>query len=70
MPRITGLLKNGPKLQASAAKNFSFTVSGQDSAKVSRSQLMDEKQVIKPWQFPDTIIDCSFIGNAIYTAMS
>ena len=37
MPRITGLLKNGPKIQATAAKNFSFTVSGQDSAKVGRS---------------------------------
>ena len=37
MPRITGLLKNGPKIQATAAKNFSFTVSGQDSAKVGWS---------------------------------
>ena len=47
MPRITGLLKRGPQLQASAAKNFSFTVSGQDSAKVSRSQLIMKKAVDK-----------------------
>ena len=35
MPRLTGLLKKGPQVQAVAAKNFSFTVAGQDSAKVA-----------------------------------
>ena len=34
MPRITGLLKKAPQVQAVGAKNFSFTVAGQDSAKV------------------------------------
>ena len=48
MPRITGLLKNGPKIQATAAKNFSFTVSGQDSAKVGWS-IITPSLAIEQW---------------------
>ena len=50
MPRITGLLKNGPKIQATAAKNFSFTVSGQDSAKVGWSIITSSLAI---WQLAD-----------------
>jgi len=46
MPRITGLLKRGPQLQASAAKNFSFTVSGQDSAKANTDAISRQYPVV------------------------
>ena len=56
MPRITGLLKRGPQIQASAVKNFSFTVSGQDSAKVCWSLVMGAMQIVKPEKLLNCIL--------------
>jgi len=48
MPRITGLLKKAGNAPAAAqqAKNFSFTVSGQDQAKVSGDALSRQYPVV------------------------
>jgi succinate dehydrogenase (ubiquinone) flavoprotein subunit len=46
MPRLTGLLKKGPQVQAVAAKNFSFTVAGQDSAKVNNDAISRSYPVV------------------------
>jgi len=46
MPRITGLLKKAPQVQAVGAKNFSFTVAGQDSAKVNTDAISRQYPVV------------------------
>jgi succinate dehydrogenase (ubiquinone) flavoprotein subunit len=46
IPRITGLLKKAPQVQAAVAKNFSFTVAGQDSAKVNNDAISRQYPVV------------------------
>jgi len=46
IPRITGLLKKAPQAQSVAAKNFSFTVTGQDSAKVKNDAISRQYPVV------------------------
>merc|ERR1712180_94323 len=46
IPRITGLLKKAPQVQSVAAKNFSFTVTGQDSSKVKNDAISRQYPVV------------------------
>ena len=57
MPRITGLLKKAGSSSVPAAqqvKNFSFTVSGQDSAKTNTDAISRQYPVVSKY-----IPDCS-----------
>lgn len=49
MPRVSGLLRRGQQLPA-AARGFSFTVAGQDSAKVGARLLSGTSLLFDNWQ--------------------